>query len=147
MVEAGGQPAQEGGDEQQRARIMALLGPLIEDKNAWESSFSEEERSKGEQFETELKTNPEALQGFMAQIDGAFQSADANADGLLQRDEFKTFVSTMNDNGVARGLKHRDTTDEFIDKVFPCFNGFNPDVDGVSKQEILVILNMVNANQ
>ena len=45
---------------------MALLGPLIEDKNAWESSFTEEERAKGEEFETELKTNPEALQGFMA---------------------------------------------------------------------------------
>ena len=53
----------------------------------------------------------------------------------------------MNDNGVARGLKHRDTTDEFIDRVYPCFNGFNADVDGVTKQEILIILNMVNANQ
>ena len=83
----------------------------------------------------------------MAQIDAAFTSSDANTDGLLQRDEFKTFVATMNDNGVARGLKHRDTTDEFIDKVYPCFNGFNDQVDGVTKQEILIILNMVNANQ
>uniref|UniRef100_A0A7S3I0U6 EF-hand domain-containing protein n=1 Tax=Favella ehrenbergii TaxID=182087 RepID=A0A7S3I0U6_9SPIT len=131
----------------QRERMMALLAPLIEDKNAWEASFTEEERAKGEQFEQELKTSPEALQAFMAQIDAAFTGADADQDGLLQRAEFKSFVETMNGCGVERGLKHRDTTDEFIDKVFPCFNGFSAEVDGVSKNEILMILNMVNANQ
>ena len=81
----------------------------------------------------------------MAQIDAAFTACDANGDGLLSRDEFKSFVSTMNDHGVARGLKHRDTTDEFIDKVYPSFNGFNPtNSEGVSKQEILIVLNLVN---
>ena len=133
--------------DSQREAMMQLLGPLIQDKNAWEASFTAEEKAKGEEFENELKTNPEALQGFMAQIDAAFTGADSDADGLLQRDEFKAFVETMNNNGVARGLKHRDTTDEFIDTVYPCFNGFNPSVDGVGKNEILLILNMVNANQ
>ena len=80
----------------------------------------------------------------MNEIDETFSTADTNADGLLDRDEFKTFVTAMNANGVARGLKNRDTTDEFIDLVFPAFNGFTADVDGVSKMEILSILNMIN---
>ena len=57
----------------------------------------------------------------MAQIDSSFAAADADSDGLLSRDEFKTFVETMNNHGVERGLKHRDTTDDFIDTVYPSF--------------------------
>lgn len=80
----------------------------------------------------------------MTEIDDTFAAADVNADGVLDQAEFKTFVTTMNANGVARGLKNRDTSDEFIGMVFPAFNGFNQEVDGVSKMEILTILNMIN---
>ena len=51
-------------DDQER--IATLLAPLIEDKNAWEISFTAEEKNVGLAFENELKTNPEALQNFMA---------------------------------------------------------------------------------
>ena len=50
----------------------------------------------------------------------------------------------MNDHGVARGLKNRDTTDEFIGMVFPAFDGFRPDTQGVTKQEIMQILSLIN---
>lgn len=120
----------QGDDES--ARIQGLLAPLIADKSAWESSFTEEEKAKGQQFEEEIKTNPEALKAFMGQINEAFVFADANSDGLLNREEFKVFVETMNNHGVARGLKHRDTTDEFISSVYPSFNGFNTAADGVT---------------
>ena len=61
----------------------------------------------------------------MTEIDETFTAADVNADGVLDRDEFKVFVTQMNQNGVNRGLKNRDTTDEFIDTVYPAFDGFN----------------------
>ena len=141
MVEAGA-AAQISPEEQQR--IMSLLAPLKEDKAAWESSFTDEEKQKGAAFEDELKKNPEALQTFVGQIDSTFTEADSNGDGKLVRDEFKQFVSKMNAHGVARGLKHRETTDEFIDKVFPSFDGFNPTQAGVSKAEIMIILNLIN---
>lgn len=60
------------------------------------------------------------------------------------RDEFKNFVVAMNQNGVSRGLKNRDTTDEFIDMVYPAFNGFNQSTTGVSKGEIMMVLNLIN---
>ena len=50
----------------------------------------------------------------MTEIDETFTAADVNADGVLDRDEFKVFVTQMNQNGVNRGLKNRDTTDDFI---------------------------------
>ena len=100
------------------------MAPLKADKEQWEQSFTDEERNAGAAFEQSLRTNPEALQGFMTEIDDTFTAADVNADGVLDRDEFKAFVTAMNANGVARGLKNRDTTDEFIDMVFPAFNGF-----------------------
>ena len=82
----------------------------------------------------------------MTQIDSAFNTSDADGDSLLSRVEFKQFVSKMNEIGAARGLKHRDTTDEFIDKAFPCFSGFNPaSPDGVTCQEIMMVLALVNA--
>ena len=55
----------------------------------------------------------------MTEIDDTFTAADVNGDGVLDRDEFKVFVTQMNNNGVARGLKNRDTTDDFIDLVYP----------------------------
>ena len=123
---------------------MALLAPLKADKQAWEASFTEEEKAKGAEFEEQLKASPDALTEFMGQIDSTFAEADADSNGVLTRDEFKVFVTKMDEHGVNRGLKHRETTDEFVDTVYPSFNGFNEGTDGVSKQEILVILNMIN---
>ena len=50
----------------------------------------------------------------------------------------------MNAHGIARGLKNRDTTDEFIGMVFPAFDGYNQATQGVTKNEILEILNLIN---
>lgn len=130
--------------QSEEQRLAALFAPLIQDKMAWEATFTEEEKAEGAKFEQELKDQPEKLQAFMAEIDAAFTGADADSDGQLSRDEFKTFVTTMNANGVARGLKNRDTTDEFIDLVYPCFKAFNLETDGVTKIEILTILNKIN---
>ena len=71
-------------------------------------------------------------------------ACDADKDGMLDKAEFKSFVSTMNQNGVNRGLKNRETDDEFIDLVYPCFQGFNLETSGVTKMEILTILNHIN---
>ena len=114
------------------SRIMNLVQPLVVDKIAWEASYTEDERQKSEDFENELKTDAAKAQGFMAEIENGFKEADADSNGLLSKTEFKSFVTVMNANGVARGLKHRETTDEFIDMVYPCFDGFNQEADGVT---------------
>lgn len=83
----------------------------------------------------------------MQEIQDTFTSCDTNEDGLLNREEFKTFVVRMDQNGVNRGLKHRDTDDAFIDMVYPCFDGFNSATQGVSKAEILMVLNLLNRRE
>ena len=69
----------------------------------------------------------------MNEIDENFTTADVNSDGLLNKEEFKAFVVAMNQCGVAKGLKNRDTTDEWLNMVYPAFNGYNVGVDGVTK--------------
>ena len=113
----------EANSEEQR--IQALFMPLIVDKVAWETSFTTEEAAKGAAFEEQLRSDPAAAQAFQREIDETFVACDVNGDALLDRDELKNFVTQMNQNGVNRGLKHRETTDEFIDTVYAAFNGFN----------------------
>ena len=50
----------------------------------------------------------------------------------------------MDANGVGRGLKHREINDAYIDMVYPAFDGFDSETQGVSKGEILLILSMLN---
>ena len=112
---------------------MTLFAPLIQDKMAWEASFTEEEKEASEKYTAEMRDSEEKRVEFQVQVDEAFNQSDADSNSLLSRDEFKEFVTKMNNHGVERGLKNRDTTDEFIDMVYPAFNGFNQATDGVSK--------------
>ena len=80
----------------------------------------------------------------MQEVDKTFSECDANGDGLLDRYEFVNFVVAMYQFYADCGLKHRETTDELIDRVYPSFNGFNPATDaGVSKEEILTIMDLL----
>ena len=49
----------------------------------------------------------------------------------------------MNAVAVARGLKGRETTNEWIDMAWPCFNGYTLGVNGVSKEDLLYVLGQV----
>ena len=109
MVEATGGSSSDAVSAE-RQRVMDLVQPLVVDKMAWEASFTAEEKKKGDDFEQELRTDQAKMQSFLMEIHNGFAEADADGNGLLSKSEFMSFVSIMNNNGVARGLKHRDTT-------------------------------------
>ena len=69
----------------------------------------------------------------MESVNEAFIASDVNGDGLLDRDEFKSFTIRMDARGVEKGLKHREITEDWIDMVYRCFNGYTRGRDGVSK--------------
>ena len=69
------------------------MAPLKADKANWEATFTEEERNAGAEFEMTLRSDPNALQAFMAEIDTTFGACDVNADDVLDREEFKNFVT------------------------------------------------------
>ena len=64
-------------------------------------------------------------EAFDKELNEAFEAANVSANGVLSRDEFKQFVILMNNNGLAHGLKNRETTDEWVDMAYPSFNGYN----------------------
>ena len=47
--------------QSEEQRLAALFAPLIQDKMAWEATFTEEEKAEGAKFEQELKDQPEKL--------------------------------------------------------------------------------------
>ena len=46
----------------------------------------------------------------------------------------------MDELAVNRGLKHRESTEAFIDMCWAGFNGYTLDTDGVSKEDIIYVL-------
>ena len=71
------------------------MAPLVADKQQWEAQFTDEEKQAGAVFEQKLKDDPQELAAFMQEIQETFTSCDTNEDGLLNREEFKTFVVRM----------------------------------------------------
>ena len=103
-------------------------------------------RGLNKKFCTDAAQTPHIAFKHIFAINDTFAACDANDDGLLDRAEFAAFVTASNQNGVNRGLKNRETTEEFMDMVYPAFNGFNEATEGVSKGEILTILQYLNAH-
>ena len=55
MVEASDASAQ----QQEQARLQALFAPLIADKSAWESSFTEEEKAASDNYTNAMRDSDE----------------------------------------------------------------------------------------
>ena len=73
-------------------------------------------------------------------MDDAFEQANTSGDGVMDKDQFRAFVDKMDQLAVGRGLKHRETTDEFIEMCWTGFNGYNQAREGVTKEEIVYVL-------
>ena len=48
----------------------------------------------------------------------------------------------MNNKGLERGLKNRETTDEWVDMAYPGFD-YNLDHEGVSMDDLMHVLHQV----
>ena len=44
-------------------------------------------------------------------MDDAFEEVNTSGDGILDKVQFRAYVVKMDELAVARGLKHRETTD------------------------------------
>ena len=65
----------------------------------------------------------------------SFQAADANADGVLSKEEMRDFVGKLGQNAGARGVPHMDAADvaeEVQEAVWGLYNGKTEGADGVS---------------
>ena len=53
-------------------------------------------------------------------------------DGMLNKEELRTFVATMDKICATYGLKSRETTDELIDMYWGCFTKFISNKEGIT---------------
>ena len=71
----------------------------------------------------------------MKGISDEFAEANTTGDGLLNFEEFKSFVIRANE-----GKETRETSDEWITMAWKTFNGYNPDREGISEEELIYCL-------
>ena len=126
----------------ERDRLDKLQKPLVEDKNTYEATLTEEEKAAFEEFEKSLR-QPEEEGGneprdaFDKECDEAFTASDSAGNGLLDQQGLKDFFTIMNQNGVNKGLKGREVTDEWVAIAWPIFNQYTVGTEGVSKEDLM----------
>ena len=76
-------------------------------------------------------------------LDDAFARCNTAGDGLLTKEEFKNFVIEMNTEAVRNNLKNRELTDEWVDMAWPGFDGYKSDTEGVTKEELIYVLEQI----
>ena len=134
--------------EEELDRQKALFQPMKDDMKAWEATFTPEEKEAQEKFEASLRISSqeggdEVREAFEKEMDDAFEASNTSNDGILDKAQFKAFNEAMVKVCTTHGLKKRETTDEFIDMAWAGFNGYQPDRDGVSKEDLLYVLGQV----
>ena len=100
------------------ARLKVLCKPLIEDKMAIEEAYTQEEIEKLYDFSASLATiddedGAENREKYMKAIDDDFATSNVSNDGILKKEEYKTYCILSNkfDEEVI-GVKTREVTDE-----------------------------------
>ena len=65
-------------------------------------------------------------------IDHNFATSNVKNDGMLNKEELKSFLEAMNDYTTSFGLKSHERTDELIDKYWECFTKYTSSKEGVT---------------
>ena len=59
---------------------------------------------------------------------------------MLNREGLKNYFIIMNEKTMAKDLKGREITEEWMNKAWPCFNGYDLKTEGVTKEILLQCL-------
>ena len=118
-------------------KIMAFkqFEPLVAKMSETMKGYSKATQEKMmEAFTAEAK-NPALWDELMAEFAACWKASDANADGLLNSEEFKVFTAKNNDNMKKRfGEATMPDADE-VARWYDAYNTITPGVEGVSQED------------
>ena len=117
--------------EEENARLKLLIKPAIDDMRAWEESWTYAQNLA--QYEHDNNIHIECAKGdgvwkkmFYEEQDEIFATSNTSNDGLLDRDQLRTFIELSNQCALREGLCIQEVTEEHVDMFWECFNGYNP---------------------
>ena len=79
-------------------------------------------------------------------MDDAYLQFTDPVDGRLNKDQLKAFLIHMNECAKKVGLKGREQTDAYIDMIWECCKGYNPDIERPSREELNFIFRYCVSN-
>ena len=129
--------------EDEHKRQADLFEDMLEDLKTWRASFTEEEKGAHKALAEFLHENDAERDDFLVDYDNAFETANTSGNGILDKDEFRAYVDKIDEISVGIGLKHRESTNAYVDMCWKVFNGYNQDHDGVKKEEIDYVINYI----
>ena len=83
----------------------------------------------------EITQDPSKMTELMEKMTKSFADADANSDGVLDRQEFNTFIMEQNARNKAAG-QFTDDRQEQHDKLYAATNMITSGVEGISWADV-----------
>ena len=105
---------------------------------AWKANASEEQKAAGLEYLAKMNSDEEFKNEKLTEISSKFRECDANADGLLNRDEYINWIVGMNVIWKAAG-NWVDERPEVATGYYAAANMVTAGVDGVSIQDCFVV--------
>lgn len=118
-------------------KIMAMkqFEPLMKTGMERMMTYSKDTQAKMmEAFDAEAK-NPALWDELMEEFRACWKASDANADGLLNSEEFKVFMAKQNDNMKKRFGESTMPDAEEVGRWYAAYNTITAGCDGVSMED------------
>jgi len=105
----------------------------------WKVNATEEQKASGLECLAKMNSDEEFKNEKLAEVSNKFRECDANADGLLDRDEYFNWLRGMNAIWKAAG-NWVDERPESYSGYFAAANKVVDGVDGVSLQDCFIVM-------
>ena len=112
------------------------LEAIAQHRATWMQALSPEDCAKVREDKQQVSENEDVRNDRAAEAVATFQAADTDADGRLNKEEFRDFMNKMSLNAGARGvpaMTEADCDEEMQEKIWAYFDSIDGDVtNGVS---------------
>ena len=72
--------------------------------------------------------------------DEIFKASNTSNDGILDREQLRTFILLINEFAASLGLSAQECTEKYLDTVWQCYNSYSPDREGITKDELYYLM-------
>ena len=121
--------------ETKKAIKAQLEATAVSSYEAWKANATEEQKAVGLEANRKMQEDEEFKNNMMAECVAKFAECDVDNDGLLNRDEYISWVGVMNEINRAKG-NWIDERPEIITAYYEACNMITPGADGVTLADV-----------
>lgn len=127
------------------AEVKELFAPIIKNEIEKMQAWDDDQRGLAWEF-AESRRHGSEKEKADAEFKDFFTKCDTNNDKLLQQDEYHEYAELYRTTKEARGEPDTPKTKEDIVKFYEAVNKIQPEVDGLSENDIVASHNYIYSN-